>query len=333
MVSRDILSWAAASFGFKTDTLALISESAHTRNHIYRFTQHDRRYILRLSERPPAQAGKVAAEIHWVSYLADNGVRTPQPIRTTDGQLCTAYRCKDAWFFASAFQMALGVGFDKNNPELWGPALFSKWGETMGKIHQVTKAYDPGDFAGARDTWRITKTENPYLRRGKYRLLINKLERMEAVIESLPKDVHSYGLIHHDFHPRNFLIDDGDITVFDFDDSIYGWFALDIGIAAAHAVWSGSPGEDRNSKREFAQRFLNSFLAGYAKHNTLDQHWIERIPMFMDYTSTSSFMWWLEDWDGDESHLNKSQRSALAKPVDLIQKGLPFDFDGCDVQL
>lgn len=31
--------------------------------------------------------------------------------------------------------------------------------------------------------------------------------------------------------------------VFDFDDSIYGWYALDIAIAAVHAVWWGSPGK------------------------------------------------------------------------------------------
>lgn len=69
---------------------------------------------------------------------------------------------------------------------------------------------------------------------------------MNAIVEdlinemmALPKDKDSYGLIHNDMHQWNFLLDGDKINVFDFDDSLHGWFALDIGIALYHALWWG----------------------------------------------------------------------------------------------
>ncbi|WP_339325130.1 phosphotransferase [Paenibacillus sp. FSL W8-0194] len=209
--------------------------------------------------------------------------------------------------------------------------MFRQWGETMGKMHRHSKSFTPVDTVRRREGWLSWKTNNPCLHEGKYRVLLQKLRSIEQIIESLPRDQDSYGLIHYDFHPYNFHIDGDGITVFDFDDSIYGWFSLDIAIAAAHAVWWGSPKEDRTSKNEFASAFLDDFLEGYLKQNHLDRYWIQLIPMFMEYRNVSSFFWWLYDWNGDESTLNESQKHAVAKAAHLIEKGLPFD--GCEIQL
>lgn len=328
MVSQDLLKRAAASFQFDVETLVFLSNSC---NVVYRFSRNNQPYILRLSEKPFAYSEKIKAEVDWMYYLAKHGVRASLPIKTIDDQLTAVYSEKNKWFIATAFHMAPGVGHDNNNPQLWGPELFNKWGETMGHMHLLTKSYDAADVALKRDDWSVSNIENPYLQQGDYQILLEKLKSLESTITALPKDGHSYGLIHNDFHPYNFFIDKGDITVFDFDDSIYGWFALDIGIAATHAIWWGSPNDDRNSKNEFSQRFLNEFLTGYFKHNHLDNYWVQQIPMFMDYRNISSFFWWLNNWGGDESQLSEFQKSAIVHEVELIQKGLPFD--GCDIQI
>ncbi|WP_213582171.1 phosphotransferase enzyme family protein [Paenibacillus sp. J2TS4] len=307
-------------------TLMFISNSS---NEVYRFTRNDRPYILRLSEKPLEHADRIKAEVDWVHFLAENGVRASLPIQTTDHQWTAVYKEKDTSYIATAFHMASGRFFDKNNPQLWGPDIFGKWGEVMGRMHQLTQSYGSSDQLVNRDAWITLSIENPYLQQGHYQILLEKLRALEQTIIALPKDVHSYGLIHNDFHPYNFHIDGGDITVFDFDDSIYGWFALDIGIAAAHAVWWGSPKEDRKSKNEFAQRFLNEFLKGYFKNNHLDEYWIRKIPMFMDYRNICSFFWWLSRWDGDESHLSEHQKNAMVHAVELIHNDLPFD--GCNI--
>jgi hypothetical protein len=74
-----------------------------------------------------------------------------------------------------------------------------------------------------------------------------------------------------------------------------------------------------------------NFLAGYTKHIHLDSYWVQQIPMFMDYRNICSFMWWLNSWDGDESHLSEAQHNYIVHAVKLIQNGQPFD--GCDIQI
>jgi len=327
MASQEILSKAASSFGFDVESLAFISNST---NEVYRFTKNELPYILRLSEKPSDYVNNIKAEVHWVRYLCENGIQASLPITTTDGQLTAVYSENKKWVIVTAFQMAQGILFD-GQPQIWGPTLFRQWGELMGKIHCLTKTYNPDDSSLKRTEWAPAKIDNPNLHEGNYLILLDKLRSLESKISSFPKDEQSYGLIHYDFHPYNFLIDQGKITVFDFDDSIYGWFALDIGVAATHAVWWGSPNNDRKSKNEFAKQFLDEFLSGYLKQNHLDRYWIQQIPVFMDYRNISSFFWWLSVWDGNKGNLSESQKEAIVNAVDLIQKGLPYD--GCEIQL
>lgn len=328
MANQETLLSAAQSFDFDVNSLAFISNSC---NEVYKFSMDNQDYILRLSKKPLEYVEKVKAEVEWVYYLVQNGLRASLPIRTLDHELTAVYKEDDKWIIATAFQMAEGRFFDKDDPHLWGPAIFKKWGETMGRMHHLSKSYHVSEMSAKRDEWKKSRINNPYLQQGKYDLLLDKLISLEHNINSLPREKDAYGLIHNDFHPYNFYIKDNDMTVFDFDDSIYGWYSLDIAIAATHAVWWGSTQDDRESKNQFAQTFLQEFLQGYTEHNQLDVYWIQQIPMFMEYRNICSFFWWLSDWDGDESKFNEFQHSAIMNATRLIEQGQSFD--GCDVRL
>jgi amicoumacin kinase len=319
---------AAEAFSFDRTTLTHLSKSC---NEVYRFTKDKQFYILRLTKKPISYMNQIIAELDWVCYLSEYGVQASLPIYTVDGKWMETIVEGDQCLIATAFQMASGCFFDKHDPNLRGPTIFLKWGETMGRMHLLAQSYVSRGGRAKRGDWIGRKIENPHLEQGRYFILLERLRSIEQAISKLPKDKRAYGIIHNDFHPYNFHIDHGDITVFDFDDCLYGWFALDIAIAAAHAVWWGSPGGDRHDKNEFSLWFLTHFLTGYAKHNHLDSFWIEKIPMFMNYRNIDSYFWWLSDWDGDENKLTPSQHEAINYAVKLIQLGQPFD--GCDIQL
>lgn len=91
--------------------------------------------------------------------------------------------------------------------------MFNTWGETMGLMHRLTKTYDPGDLKYKRIEWNVAEINNPNLYYGSYHLLLRKLRSIEKQLKSLPINKETYGLIHYDFHPYNFLIDQGEITV------------------------------------------------------------------------------------------------------------------------
>ncbi len=327
MVSPEVLSQAAKSFGFDTEALQYIGKSC---NVVYKFIKGNKTYYLRFSEKPVEFEIEIQAEVHWVRYLAENGVRVALPIHTLEGELTTVCNDLEKYFIVTVFEEAPGHFFD-SDPKLWGPNLFHSWGETMGSMHRLTKTYDPGDLKFNRMNWRPAEINNPHLLNGHYGILLHKLREKEKQLTALPKSPDSYGLIHYDFHPYNFLIEQGEITVFDFDDALYGWFALDIGISATHAVWWGAHSKDRESQNEFAKHFLNEFLEGYIQQNHIGQEWIRRIPMFMEYRNIHSFFWWLNHWDGKEEHLTESQRNAITEAVKLIEREVPFA--GCDFEL
>jgi Ser/Thr protein kinase RdoA (MazF antagonist) len=88
------------------------------------------------------------------------------------------------------------------------------------------------------------------------------MARLQKEILILPQDIDSYGLIHSDIHQQNMLVNDNHISVLDFDDCQYGFFALDIGIALYHAIWWGLP-EDDSAKNDFALKIIKNFMAGY----------------------------------------------------------------------
>ncbi|MEK4117321.1 phosphotransferase [Paenibacillus sp. FSL W8-0919] len=327
MVSNEILSQAAGAFGFDMHSLEFVSNST---NEVYKYIKGNKSYFLRLSEKPVEYEMMIQSEVHWVRYLAENGVRASLPIQTLEGSLTTSCRDHEKCFIAVVFEGAFGKFFNES-PKLWGPHLFYRWGSTMGLMHRLTRSYDPGEPELKRMEWRPAEINNPHLHKGNYSLLLGKLLSIEKQLASLSKNNDSYGLIHNDFHPYNFLIHQGDITVFDFDDSLHGWFALDIGIAAAHAVWWGSHYQEWGSKNDFAKHFLSSFLEGYLKNNNLDYEWIRRIPLFMEYRNISSFFLWLGHWDGNEDNLSIFQKNAITEAVKFIERDMPFE--GCNIEL
>lgn len=327
MVSIAILSQASQSFGIAPESLVLVSQST---NVVYKYHQQNKTYFLRLSEKPAAYETSIQAEVHWVRYLVSKGVRASLPILTVEGKLTAVCRDQEKCYVAAVFEGATGYFFD-NDWSVWDTDLFTRWGSVMGTLHHLTQSYQPDDPKFTRADWAPLQLENPHLHTGDYALLLGKLRALEQQLMDLPREAEGYGLIHYDFHPYNFLIDQGELNVFDFDDAIRGWYALDIGIAATHAVWWGSHDPKWGTKDEFAKTFLTAFLEGYVQQQPISQEWIARIPLFMEYRNISSFFWWLKDWNGDEASLSEHQKGAIASTVNLIQNDLTFE--GCRFKL
>ena len=94
-------------------------------------------------------------------------------------------------------------------------------------------------------------------------------------IHALPKDNDSYGLIHQDAHAGNFFVDEnGNITLFDFDDCVYGWFVYDIAMVVFYMV------TNHPDPVGFGTTFWPHFWSGYQQENDLDPAWLAEMPAF-----------------------------------------------------
>jgi Ser/Thr protein kinase RdoA (MazF antagonist) len=138
-----------------------------------------------------------------------------------------------------------------------------------------------------------------------------------AAVRRLPRDVAEYGLIHQDAHAANFFVDDtGAITLFDFDDCAYGWFAYDVALVVFYAVTG------LRDPRELATWFIPAFFAGYGSEADLPAQQIGWIPLFMRLREIDTYGVIHRDDDADTSHPwtrafldGRRQRIEAAAPV------------------
>lgn len=285
MVSDHLLEFAAKNYGFDVSTLCFVSDST---NQIYIFNMEGKPYILRFSQRPVTCINQTKAEMDWLYYLASNHVNVSLPLKASNDSLVITTEEDGKHYIITAFETASGQFWDKNDPNRWNEKIFYNWGKVMGDIHRLTKDYKPSSASEVRGTFTGKEALSDSI---KTCPSVNKIaEDLVSKIMSLPKDKDSYGLIHYDVHPWNFYIDGDKINVFDFDDSLYGWFALDIGVALYHALWWGRP-DDVGKANAFIPVIIESFLKGYLSSNHLDDFWFSKIPLFMKFRQICKFSW------------------------------------------
>lgn len=301
MVSDNLLLFAADNYGFDKGTLRFISEST---NQIYAFQKNDKWYILRFSERPAEHVHQTKAEMDWLYYLAEQNINVSLPLTANNNNLVISTEDEGKSYVISAFEALSGDFWNKNDPNLWNETIFFNWGKVMGDIHRLTKSYSPVNDIDVRPDFN-----------GHNALDLNNIKNCPTVyniavdlineIMALPKDKDSYGLIHYDIHPWNFIIDGGKINVFDFDDSLYGWFALDIGIALYHGLWWG---RKNDAGHDFTDEIISNFIRGYLSANELSEYWISKIPMFMKYRQICKFSWFY-DLENNDDHQKERIRN------------------------
>ena len=292
---ENILVFAAEQYGFAKDKLHFVGDNC---NKIYAFSKSGEWYILRIGERPADFVSQTKAELDWMRYLSENGINVPAPLFTKNGERLLTMQDGGKHYIICAYSAFPGqsgyMHWNKNDPNLWNNALFYNWGKLMGDMHRLTKDYLPANENDTREHFSRFALGDSI----KTCPAVNKIaEHLLDEIMALPKNKDSYGLIHADFHQWNFLVRDGIIGVFDFDDALYGWFALDIGVALYHALWWG---RKNDAGYDFSGDIIKNFLDGYLSANQLDNFWLEKIPLFMKYRQICKFSWFYTPDNVDE---------------------------------
>ena len=318
MVSENLQEYAAKTYGFDKGNLHFISDST---NQIYCFQKDGKTYALRFSNH--SNIGAINAEMDWLYYLARNNIGVALPLKLDDGALAISTQDGEESYILTAFEFVPGGFWNKNDPNKWNDKIFYNWGKVMGDIHRLTKDFKPTSEKNVRSTFEETwMSDLPEEDAVKSIPSIKKVvDDLIAEIKRLPKDHDSYGLIHNDMHPWNFYIDGDKINVFDFDDAVYGWFALDIGLALYHGLWWG---RKNDAGEDFTNSIIDNFLKGYLSANSLSDFWISKIPMFMKFRQICKFTWFYDACNVD-SHQQERIRN--------IENGVLFTDCNIDMSL
>lgn len=273
LYNDNILAAARERYGIAPENIKLLDGFE---SFMYEFIRPDGEYILRIGHSSRRTPDLIRGEVDWINTLARNGVTVARAIMSDAGQLVELIDDgQGGQFLCTAFVKARGAmaGKDQINE-----ALFRNYGRLLGKMHAVAKTYVPADPAWKRFPW--DDPENIILDRQLDQTeekIKGIFEKLFAHLRSLPCDQQGYGIIHQDAHLGNLFVDENyTITLFDFDDCVYGHFIHDIAMVLFYVSMWG-----RNDPTAFTQRFMPVFLEGYREYNRLDPIWLKELPNFL----------------------------------------------------
>jgi Ser/Thr protein kinase RdoA (MazF antagonist) len=230
--------------------------------------------ILKISHSLRRTLDQVLGEADFVNYLADGGLGVARAVPSLRGGLVEAIPASDGYFTAILYEVAPGTPVARAD---WTADFHRVMGRHLGRLHRLSRAYRPA----RRLRPSILEESTPLLERhlpAGQPLVRERAWELLGRLRGLPVDDQSYGLIHVDFHRGNFFVQDGAITLFDFDDCQYSWHAHDIAMALFYAL----PHDCRSPEQaEAGHAFLASFLAGYAQEHDPQAWWIAELPAFL----------------------------------------------------
>lgn len=232
-------------------------------------------YILRLGHSLRRSPAMIEGEVDWINTLARGGAGVARAIFSSTGRLveCIPDGLGEN-FLATAFVKASGRAPRRHD---WTPGFFETYGRLLGRIHAISRTYQPSNPGIRRPDWDdpINIQLDQYLPSSEHRAA-ERFKAVTAYLKTLPRDPEGYGMIHQDAHGGNLFVDEtGQITLFDFDDCCYGHYIYDITMVLFYALTMQPDPEG------FTAQFMPVFLQGYRQENHLDPKWLAQIPHFL----------------------------------------------------
>jgi Ser/Thr protein kinase RdoA (MazF antagonist) len=325
LCEREVLASAARLFGTSKASLRKCEDYEGAANLVYEYECGGRPYVLRVSYRPDRSVEQVQAELHFINHLAAGGVRVSRPIASTQGNLVEVIRADGIRFIVVSFVKGKGMRVPDNGYRYRSGApieeYFQNWGQVLGQMHRLAKSYVPPSPMVRRPEWYSEAEFQSFAYSGGLPTISEKYDELLAELRALPRDADSYGLIHYDFNDGNFTVDydNGDITVFDFDDACYCWFMYDLASAWACGVgWAMfRPLEER---RSFMDHYMDQVMIGYARENTLSEAWWVRLPLFLRLIQMQELVYSARYLDDPDEEI----QAGLRYKTHCIEHDIPY---------
>lgn len=249
----------------------------------------EKRYVLRVSALGDRTEEDYLAEAEFVRYLAQNGAPVADVIPSARGKLVECLEEEGRPAFISLFQYAKGMLLCDNGYRYRDGApleeYFYNTGKALGAIHRSSKEYAPAHRrAGFLD--RYTADYIDRLIPESYAELKAAIFRRLESFRALPTDKAHYGLIHFDFCDGNYHVDlnTGAITVFDFDNCLYGWYMFDLAHVWTHGVGWYRHIPDPDKRMACMAHYFDTTLQGYRSETDAPEDLLKELPLFIDMT-------------------------------------------------
>ncbi len=273
LINNDILAAARQRYAIPPEKLTLLDGFE---SFIYEFSRPDGDYVLRLGHSRRRSPDLIRGEVDWINYLFNGGVSVARAVLSVDGNLVEPVDDGQGGHFLCTAFVKAGGGIARR--EQFNERLYINYGRLLGRMHALAKNYFPSNPAWMRYAWDDPENNTPDRQLSEREKRIReKYEALLAYLRNLPRDRDGYGMIHQDAHLGNLFVgEDYTLTLFDFDDCVYGHFIYDIAMVLFYiSMW------DEQDVSGFTGRFMPVFLQGYREYNHLAPVWLKELPHFL----------------------------------------------------
>lgn len=245
--------------------------------------------ILRIAFLNDRSREELLGEVEYIRYLFEHGGSVSKVVSSRKGNLLEEISHNNHTFFVCLFEKARGKKLVENNYRYREGVPITEYyyncGKVLGKLHQLSKGYTPVhrrySFFDKYNTEYIDKMIPDSLS-----LLKEKLVELLKTLEGLNRGHESFGMIHFDYNDGNYMIDfdTGQITVYDFDNSCFGWYMYDLADLWRSGVGWIAAEPDAGKRKKFMDDYFKTALEGYRSETRIDFSMLEKLPLFIKIT-------------------------------------------------
>lgn len=151
------------------------------------------------------------------------------------------------------------------------PDQFMQWGQSLAQLHNASENYTVSD----RPTWQDHIATIDAQLPGHETEAHTTLARLKRELSALPSTTENFGLIYFDFELDNLLWHEGEISIIDFDDLAFYWFAADMAFALRDLF------DDDPAQIDLTHPTAVAFLAGYRSVRSVSDDDLKHLPLFL----------------------------------------------------
>ncbi len=244
-------------------------------------------FMVRVSATPKKTRSEIMSELMWLDDLKQFKQTVCEPNVSKLGNMLEEFEIDDKVYRASMFRTARGV--IKPITEIT-PMFFICVGDLLGTIHHIS--------TDERELGMKYKRESnaTYFAALKERVkdnipseIMQRIERIEDTVNSLPQDLGKYGLCHGDFHMNNFFVEENNIWVFDFDGCAYAHYLYDVA-SFIQACFLCGYGAGKDLRQVMQDEMLHYLKIGYTLNKECDAHYWDDLELFIAYRTALTYM-------------------------------------------